>query len=1002
MAKLNVRARAVDLLGRQQVAGIPTAISELFKNAHDAYAKRVEVDYYRRRNLLVLRDDGVGMSKEDFEGRWLTIGTESKADNSQMAKPPVDLDQPLRPVMGEKGIGRLAIALIGTQVLIMTRPKYGSGSGSVTAAFINWNVFSLPGVDLGSIEIPVREFDFDALPNAQDVAEMVATVRENVQKIAPSDLANTIFEELDSFKIDPADISNRLPDGPNLKEQSGTQFWILPTNEILGDDIDGFGGRYKATPLEKVLLGFSNTMTPNHPAPPIETRFRDHLTNGTFEERIAEGTFFTPEEFRAADHHVHGTFDARGQFTGTVQVYGGQPTAYQVRWPGAEGRDTLCGPVIINFSYLQGNYRDSGVPKDEHDRLSEKLNRIGGLYIYRDGIRILPYGDADYDFLDIEGRRTRSASYYFFSYRRMFGVIEITRKENYRLLEKAGREGFQENKAYRQFRDMLENFFVQTAADFFRDDGAMAETWSAERTRINKEKELIAKRNKQVTARRAQLSADLGNFFSRVNEEYFESECQKIVEQLKRRLGTADPGDLSAAQLGDLEASARAALAELTAAATVKRPSGVGLTRELSRSWARYEIELPRLQEHHFRPTFQMVDELVAETADRLDLDLSPRQRVTALIEDLGGRERKRAKTLQSDVQRNLEALRGRALDHARSGFQAVEESVRSTLIELERANIDGASDQEIQATREKLETSILVVADKQAALLERLRDQLKQAATPEALEQDDIIQALEGELEERRESDFESLQLAQMGAAIGIVHHEFHAVIRTVRQNIRQLKSWANRNPQLETIYRDINDSYSHLDGYLSLFAPLNKRLYRRKRVISGEDIFKYLDQLLGSRLNENHISFKASDQFINSKVKDFVSNLYPAFVNLVDNAVFWLSSSTAYSDSYDEGARFPQRQIYLDYDNFAYVIRDNGPGILSLDQDAVFQAGFSRKPQGSGLGLYITKSLLDRAGYNLTLDPFVSGRGATFRISIPQEARDGEDLYSDEGDEG
>ena len=32
------RARTVDMLGRQQIAGIPTAISELFKNAHDAYA----------------------------------------------------------------------------------------------------------------------------------------------------------------------------------------------------------------------------------------------------------------------------------------------------------------------------------------------------------------------------------------------------------------------------------------------------------------------------------------------------------------------------------------------------------------------------------------------------------------------------------------------------------------------------------------------------------------------------------------------------------------------------------------------------------------------------------------------------------------------------------------------------------------------------------------------------------------------------------------------------
>lgn len=33
MAKFKTSARTLDLLGRQQIAGIPTAINELFKNA---------------------------------------------------------------------------------------------------------------------------------------------------------------------------------------------------------------------------------------------------------------------------------------------------------------------------------------------------------------------------------------------------------------------------------------------------------------------------------------------------------------------------------------------------------------------------------------------------------------------------------------------------------------------------------------------------------------------------------------------------------------------------------------------------------------------------------------------------------------------------------------------------------------------------------------------------------------------------------------------------------
>ena len=103
MATFKTRARTLDMLGRQQIAGMPTAISELFKNAHDAYADRVEIDYYRSDGLFVLRDDGVGMGKDDFMNRWLTIGTESKFDPSQ--RPPHYPDKEVRPCSEKKASG---------------------------------------------------------------------------------------------------------------------------------------------------------------------------------------------------------------------------------------------------------------------------------------------------------------------------------------------------------------------------------------------------------------------------------------------------------------------------------------------------------------------------------------------------------------------------------------------------------------------------------------------------------------------------------------------------------------------------------------------------------------------------------------------------------------------------------------------------------------------------------------------------------------------------------
>ncbi|MGT8856182.1 ATP-binding protein [Enterobacter sp. 186315] len=157
MAKIRTKARALDMLGRQQIAGIPTALSELFKNAHDAYADNVEVDFFRKENLLILRDDGLGMTADEFEERWLTIGTSSKLiDDDAINKPAIDSNKAFRPIMGEKGIGRLSIAAIGPQVLVLTRAKRDNELMPLVAAFVNWSLFAIPSLDLDDIDIPIR------------------------------------------------------------------------------------------------------------------------------------------------------------------------------------------------------------------------------------------------------------------------------------------------------------------------------------------------------------------------------------------------------------------------------------------------------------------------------------------------------------------------------------------------------------------------------------------------------------------------------------------------------------------------------------------------------------------------------------------------------------------------------------------------------------------------------------------------------------------------------
>ena len=41
MAKFRTMARAVDLLGKNQIADLPTAITEIWKNGYDAYGDKL-------------------------------------------------------------------------------------------------------------------------------------------------------------------------------------------------------------------------------------------------------------------------------------------------------------------------------------------------------------------------------------------------------------------------------------------------------------------------------------------------------------------------------------------------------------------------------------------------------------------------------------------------------------------------------------------------------------------------------------------------------------------------------------------------------------------------------------------------------------------------------------------------------------------------------------------------------------------------------------------------
>ena len=978
MATFKTRARTLEMLGRQQIAGMPTAISELFKNAHDAYADCVEIDYYRSDGLFVLRDDGVGMSYDDFVVRWLTVGTESKFDPTE--SPPQDPNKEPRPMLGEKGIGRLAIATIGPQLLVLTRPKIDAEPSDVTAAFLNWGIFEWPKIDLEEIDIPLRSFPAGTLPSGRDIAEMVAEFRENAERLSRGvgrPLVERLAREVEQFDVDPREIDSYLKK-PSLREEGcGTHFIIKPTSSLLAEDIDGdptasrAAALKKATPLKKALLGFSNTMAPDSSSV-IRTEFRDHKTNDMVDDLIAAAEFFTPDEFGIADHRIRGTFDEFGQFLGEISIYGEMTTEHVIPWGGGRGLRTNCGPFAIDFAAFEGESRHSTIPNEEHARLANKTEKLGGLYIYRNGIRVLPYGDTDYDWLDIEFRRTKSAYYYYFSHRKMFGAVEIDAERNRDLREKAGREGFQENKAYRQFRSILQNLFLQMAADFFRAEGVHTEVFDLRKTELSKEEEARRRREKQVSERKRRFEGSLNTFFEELAHNKPQEEAWALTEgissELREARSIAD-SQLAARKVLDIERQAQSGIRELEARYRVSRPR-IGLSRAALRDWGVYNTQFATLQERVFRPARELVEELIGEEARKARLSLDRRIRTEAALEDLGREARKTTGESSRAVRTEANKVASEARDVAGRSLKAVELELRLVLSEFQRIDLAEMSDESFVDARDTLENRIQKVTEEQRTLLRSILEQLQaidvtgESSTAEqlmAIEQRNLL------LEEEVDAGDE---LAQLGMAIEIINHEFAGTIRSVRNGLRELKAWADVNERLGEIHDSIRTNFDHLDGYLTLFTPLQRRLYRRSVEIRGSDIRDFLEELFRARLARHDVTLTATVAFTKAKVVGFPSSFYPVFVILVDNAIFWLSQQNPKGE----------RIIGLDQRNGTLIVADSGPGINVRDREAIFEFGFSRKPGGRGMGLHIGRESLRRVGFDLQL--IDQDEGTTFGI--------------------
>ena len=122
------------------------------------------------------------------------------------------------------------------------------------------------------------------------------------------------------------------------------------------------------------------------------------------------------------------------------------------------------------------------------------------------------------------------------------------------------------------------------------------------------------------------------------------------------------------------------------------------------------------------------------------------------------------------------------------------------------------------------------------------------------------------------------------------------------------------------------------------------------------------------------------AVDEGQHALVLGAAERLETALRNLLDNA-----AAFACEQHPDGGGRVALTVSTGDDDEVTLTVEDNGPGIAAADRDKLFERFFSRRRGGTGLGLALTRAIVEAHGGTISADA-EPGAGARFTVRLPR----------------
>ncbi|QDZ14667.1 MULTISPECIES: sensor histidine kinase [Micrococcales] len=414
---LRPKARLLRTLGSDLISSDKVALIELVKNSYDADAGVVLIRFRGPLKAgeggIEVWDDGHGMDAATLQSSWLDIATDTKRRNPR--------SDGGRRVLGEKGIGRLATARLGEEMLLTTRKQ----DADEVKLLIDWTDFDREDAYLDEIEVAWEV-------GAPDV-------------FAANGAAAAAFSELDA-------------DG-----------WHQERGTVL--QVDRLSREWTRDDLLELRTALTRLIRPR-PQGSGAGSAKDASTEPDFQivleltdvddtlEDLA-GPIEPSADLRTPHYRLSGSIDVNG--SATLHYEQQDPPETQdigvMQLWNLEDRPPQAGPFEFEISVwdrdktalqrsLQAANPENTAPSaSDLKGFRDTMDEVAGVSIYRDGFRVLPFGETGDDWLGLDLRRVQSPTLRL-SNNQIIGHVFIGADTNESLKDQSNREGILAGAAY--------------------------------------------------------------------------------------------------------------------------------------------------------------------------------------------------------------------------------------------------------------------------------------------------------------------------------------------------------------------------------------------------------------------------------------------------------------------------------------------------------------------------------------------------------------------------